>query len=196
MNLEQLNSKTISKINMYIENKQKLALKINEKRREINDLQVEYELEEQAYLANLNEDALSRMKEITQDVAGLEIEIKGIESILQKNSKAKLNFSDDDRKELSKSFSKVSEKRNKLFNEFLKKKGEVITAYNKLKEEHEEVNDLYLDIIFLMEENLERAEYRQTKAALSHFQNGDIIQEVKDMFEQFPKVKSNPGWTI
>ena len=110
MNLEQLNSKTINKINLYIENKQKLALKLNEKRNEVNDLQVEYELEEQAYLVDLNEGAISRMKEIKQDIAGLEIEIRGIEVILNENSKAKFILSDDDRQELSKSFSKVSEK--------------------------------------------------------------------------------------
>lgn len=194
MNLEQLNSKTINKINLYIENKQKLALKLNEKRNEVNDLQVEYELEEQAYLVDLNEGAISRMKEIKQDIAGLEIEIRGIEVILNENSKAKFILSDDDRQELSKSFSKVCEKRDKLFNDFLKKKGEVIAAYNKLKEEHEDVNDLFLDIITLVENNLERAEYRQTKAALSNIQNGDIIQEVKDMFEQCSTIKSNPDW--
>lgn len=194
MNLELLDSKTINKINLYMENKQKLALKLNEKRNEINDLQVGYELEEQAYLANLNEGALSRMEEIKQDISGLEIEIRGIEVILDKNSKAKFTLSDDDRQELSKSFSKVSEKRDKLFNDFLKKKGEVIAAYNKLKEEHEDVNDLFLDIITLVENNLERAEYRQTKAALSNIQNGDIIQEVKDMFEQCSTIKSNPDW--
>ncbi|WP_375199637.1 hypothetical protein [Bacillus sp. RS11] len=196
MNIEQINSKTINKINLYIENKQKLALKLNEKRNEVNDLQVEYELEEQAYLTDLNEGALSRMKEIKQDIAGLEIEIRGIEVILNENSKAKFILLDDDRQELSKSFSKACEKRDKLFNDFLKKKGEVIAAYNKLKEEHEDVNDLYLDIIILVENNLERAEYRQTKAALSHIQNGDIIQEVKDMFEQCSTIKSNPDWSL
>lgn len=192
MELEQFKSKTLDKINAYTENKNNISLKISGKRNKINELLVEYELEEQAYLTNLDEGAFNRMKEIKQEITGLEFEIERLEDVLS-NEKT-LALTDEDRQELAESFKKTSEKRDKLFNEFLKKKSEVIAAYNHLKTEHEQVNDLYLEVLNLVEIDLGREEYHKLKAVLPHKQNGDVIQEVKDMFEQCASLKENPSW--
>lgn len=194
MDLNKLNSKTITKINAFIENKQKMQQQISKKQSEIKQLEIEYELEEQAYVATLDDEALKRMKEIKQEIAGVEVDIKGLEDIVSKGNTMTLSLTNDDRQELGKAFKKISAERDKRFNEFVKKKAEVIVVYNKLKEEHEQVNDLYAEIIDLVDINFGRSEVRKMKAVIPNIQNGDIKEEVKDMFERCSNIKNNPDW--
>lgn len=184
MKLEQLNSKTINKIHVHLENKQNLAKKVHEKRIKINDLHVEYELEEQTYLTDFNDGALKRMTEIKKEIAVLEGEILELETFINKGNRNTLTLTDADRAEVVKVFAKASEKRDKLFNEFLKKKEEVVAAFKKLEVEQREVDELFFDIVDLVEINLGREERAKLKPLIPHKTNGDIRDQVRELNEQ------------
>jgi hypothetical protein len=181
MKLEQLKSKTMEKIHVHLNNKSKLAQKMEEKQEQINALEVEYELEEQAYTSAFNDDALKRMIEIKKEIEVLANQLKEQKRIFDKNSETALVLTEEDKDEIKTVFAKVKPKQDKLFENLLAKKDEFIAAYNQVIDEQEKVDQLFDEIYILLSSSVGDSVARRVVGSFGHISVGQINRVVKEL---------------
>lgn len=191
MKLNELNSKTVEKIQNYVSNKQNyisnLNQRIEEKNAKINELNAKLEALDDEYMIEFNDGILQEIKKTKQEISQTEEELKDIKRMRTKSSKSGMTLIDEERAEVAAAFAKVNKKRDKAYQDFLKKKAEVVRAFEELKAEQLSVDPLFTDLDILVSSQLGINEWGVMKNQLNHVTMGDINEQVRDMYQQCSK---------
>lgn len=204
MNVEQLNSKTIEKMQKYTANKNGavsgIAQLINEKNSKLSALESQLEQEEENYLVDFDAAIRQKITDIKSEIESVGKELKEDLLFQEKAQKTILTLKKGDYDELKTAFDKAKAKQDKLYQEVLKKKGELISAFLKFNEEYAEVAELHEELEWAVEGSLGEEEWRlNVKQLLNILPKANVMEqgdELKALFYSAPFFQYKGGTIV
>lgn len=180
MNLQQLNSATVNKVQKYLINKTNVVSEmqnsIADKHLQIDSLNVELEALEQDYLVDFDAGIRKKMTEIKKKIVSLKEEIEDDSSFMGKAIQKSLALTEQDYAELKSTFDATRKEHDKKHQALLKKKQEIIEAFIEYDESYSDLHELHHELELLIYSTFGEAECRKVKALINFVE----LQQVKD----------------
>ncbi len=195
MNLQQLNSSTVMKVQKYLANKTNVVAEMQknmaDKRLQIDALNMELESLEQDYLVDFDASIRKQMNEIKKKMVALHEEINDDAKFMGKAIQKTLALTDSDYEELKTTFDNARKDHDKKYQALQKKKQEVIEAFIEYDSSYSELHELHHELELLMYTTFGEAECRKVKAMLSFVELQQVKDESFDLSQLFASAPIN-----